>query len=121
LLTIFIAIAGAIGALLRYWLSTLIPSIFIMNFPVSTLFINVVGTFILSWFFSYIHTTKKFPTPLKNAIASGLIGSFTTFSTFNVELVQLLETHSFVTAVIYFIASVGGGYGCVLLGRRVIQ
>lgn len=116
-----IAIAGSVGALLRYTIGAIIPSIFILDFPVSTLVINLVGTFMLSWFFSYTETSENFPLSLKAAISTGLIGSFTTFSTFNVELLQLLQTHAYFATGIYLLASIAGGYACVRLGRRLAQ
>lgn len=114
-----IGIAGAIGALLRYVFGVFIPSTYFIGFPVSTLVINLSGSLGLGWFFTWIAKYNTFPNRARTAIATGFIGSFTTFSTFNIELIQLMEKEKFFFAVLYFICSTIGGFLFSSLGYRL--
>jgi len=107
---------GALGALLRYLIGIIIPSTYLMGFPLSTLVTNLMGCFGLSWFLTWVTTHPSFPQKIQTAITTGFIGSFTTFSTFNIELIQLLEKHYFFYACFYFVLSTVGGYLFCLIG-----
>ncbi|WP_338083470.1 fluoride efflux transporter CrcB [Fictibacillus nanhaiensis] len=109
-----IASGGMIGAILRFWIGLLLfePEAL---FPFPTLFINLGGTFILGWF--VVYGTKLFNSKtLILGIQTGFLGSFTTFSTFSVELVLLLEKSFFEIALLYFVISALGGITAILLG-----
>jgi CrcB protein len=108
--------AGAIGALLRYTFGMFIPSTYFMGFPLHTLVINLSGSFALSCFFTWISKYGIFPSWARTAIATGFIGSFTTFSTFNIELIQLVKENQLFYAGLYFICSAAGGYFFSWLG-----
>ncbi|MQR96881.1 fluoride efflux transporter CrcB [Fictibacillus phosphorivorans] len=112
-----VAWGGIVGALLRFWCG-----LFLFNpessFPFPTFFVNVVGSFILGWF--VIYGAKK----IKNnnmilALQTGVIGSFTTFSTFNTEIVLLLEEQYYKTAILYFTTSAITGVIAIYLGMKV--
>jgi CrcB protein len=120
MLYVMIGTAGAVGALLRYAFGILIPSTYFIGFPVSTLVINISGSFGLSWFFAWL-ATHTFPNWTKTAIATGFIGSFTTFSTFNLELIQLWEKEQFFFALLYLISSTVGGYFFGLWGYELAK
>jgi CrcB protein len=117
----FIGIAGAIGALLRYGIGLIIPSTSYMGFPVHTLCINLLGCFFLSWFFTWVAEHDYFPNWFIPAIATGFIGSFTTFSTFNIEIIQLVEKNKISFAVTYLFLSMGGGYISCLTGYHLAK
>lgn len=113
-----IAIAGILGALLRYGIGQLLPTIFFAGFPLSTLIINLLGCFILSWF-STSALMLTLPTWFRTGFTTGLLGSFTTFSTFSVELIQLVNQGVWTLAILYFVASSLGGYASSLLGYQL--
>jgi CrcB protein len=117
----FIGIAGAIGALLRYGIGVILPSTSYMGFPVHTLCINLLGCFCLSWFFTWVAEHDYFPNWMITAITTGFIGSFTTFSTFNIEIIQLVEENNIFFAVIYLFSSMGGGYIFCLTGYHLAK
>ncbi|MCH5585015.1 fluoride efflux transporter CrcB [Shimazuella sp. AN120528] len=116
-----VGITGAIGALLRYLFGALIPSTYFMGFPVSTLGINLSGSFGLSWFFTWVTKHPSFPDWARTAIATGFIGSFTTFSTFNIELIHLVEKNHLLYSILYFICSTIGGYLFSRLGYEIAK
>lgn len=112
---IYVGIAGAIGALLRYAIS--LP--FVDNemaFPYGTLIVNLIGCYILALltrlFFEKIQWNRTYHV----AITTGLIGSFTTFSTFSVEVIQLIQLHEFLLSFIYVCISLCGGLVLSYLG-----
>ena len=102
-----VGIGGAFGALSRYLISNW--GISWNNFPYVTLGINFVGSFLLA----YILTRQTFiRNPLiKLGVTTGFLGGFTTFSTFSLEALLLLERHLYVSALIYVVCS---SIGCVL-------
>jgi fluoride exporter len=116
-----VGIAGAVGALLRYIIGALIPSTYFMGFPVSTLGINLFGCFGLSCFYTWVTGYDQFPDWLRITIATGLIGSFTTFSTFNIELIQLVEKNNFFYCFLYFFCSAVGGYIFSWMGYKLAK
>ncbi len=115
---LIIGIAGIIGALLRYGIGILLLTVFFAGFPVSTLLINLLGCFILSWFSSSAQM-MTLPVWFRTGFTSGLLGAFTTFSTFSVELIQLVNKGAWTLAIIYFLASSLVGYGVSFLGHQI--
>jgi CrcB protein len=118
---VIVGIAGAMGALLRYAIALIIPSSYFFDFPISTLLINWMGCLCLSWFFSWSRNYSIFPLWAHTAITTGLIGSFTTFSAFQVELMQLVEKNYFYSAFLYLFLSSIGGYAFSLFGIFLTQ
>lgn len=122
---VVIGIAGAIGAVLRYFVSILIPVMWLNGFPMSTLAVNYMGCLGLSWFSVRFFDDPTIAKWMKLGITTGLIGSFTTFSTFSLELVTMIHEERYIMALIYFLTSSVGGvlfaYLGVVLGRRHIH
>lgn len=104
---LYVAIFGAFGAVSRYWISS---SLSPEAFPYNTLMINILGCFLLSIVVKYLTTLNKLPKNLVNALGTGFIGSFTTFSAFSVEVSKLIIQGSYFFAVSYVIVSVAGGF-----------
>lgn len=114
---IFVAIGlgGCLGAISRYYISMLAANTAV--FPFSTLCINLVGCFCLAFLF----TTFTNRTPLVLGIGTGFLGAFTTFSTFSVETLLLLENSKWGQALAYCLMSVFGGLVCAWLGARLAR
>ncbi|HZG71343.1 MAG TPA: fluoride efflux transporter CrcB [Chondromyces sp.] len=108
---------GFAGAILRYLAGKWIP--LIDGFPLGTLFVNLVGCFFLAWFFTI--TTRKWTIPpaLKLSIGTGILGSFTTFSTFSLETVHLLQQHYYYYALCYVLLSTIGGIAFAIIGAKL--
>ncbi|MBE2984297.1 CrcB family protein [Campylobacter sp. RM9344] len=83
---ILVGFGGFFGAIFRYGLDILINKIFITSFPLSILFINSLGSFFIGVLFSL-----KFDPSLKFFLITGLLGGFTTFSTFSYQTVTLFS------------------------------
>ncbi len=109
---------GIIGALLRYYLGISIHEWWVYSFPLGTLLINYIGAFTLGWF-TYNVAHLKIPEWFRIGFATGLIGSFTTFSTFSVETVNLLDKGLIIYALGYVALSLFGGLMFPFLGYRM--
>jgi len=90
--TIAIAAGGALGALLRYWTSTAMHSRLGSTFPYGTLTVNIVGSLLMG--FLYIWLTERLASgpAVRAFLLIGLLGAFTTFSTFSMETLNLVES-----------------------------
>ena len=92
-----VGIGGAIGASLRYFLSQII--VYEAGFPLATCIANLIGCFLLSYLLSG-KLLKSYP-KMKLALTTGLLGSFTTFSTFSNETISLISDQLYGIAFVY--------------------
>lgn len=88
---IFIALGGATGACLRYFLSQLILQWFGKGFPFGTLVVNIVGSFFLGLLYSLLEHGQLEAALWRTTIGIGFLGAFTTFSTFSVDTLMLFQ------------------------------
>ena len=104
--TLAIAGGGAIGALLRFWMSTGIHNLLGRGFPYGTLAVNVVGSLLMG--FLYVMLIDKLPLgpAWRAALLVGLLGAFTTFSTFSIETLNLMEEGELIKAFLNIMLSV---------------
>jgi CrcB protein len=103
--TLYVALAGAAGAVARYRLGVLVG---VRSFPWTTLAINVVGSFALALVLAGPAASRWSPATA-TAVSVGLLGAFTTFSTFSYETVELVRTDRPAAALAYVLASLLGG------------
>jgi CrcB protein len=99
--TLFVFIGGGVGSLLRHWLSYVIPSV--SGFPMPTLLVNVVGCFLIGWLMAQLSITADNATStiLPFLLVSGFCGGFTTFSTFSLENIKLLQQQQIGLSLLY--------------------
>lgn len=104
---IYVGIAGAIGAMLRYFIGI---SLFTDRvFPWATLLINLAGSFLLAWLTTSFFKRHSFSSAASTAIGTGFVGSFTTFSTLSVETVELFKSEQWELGIVYVVISLFGG------------
>ena len=103
---IYIATGGAVGAIVRFISSNFFKILF-PNFPIGTLFVNFIGSFFIG-FLLYIleNQYSNNSSFIKYFLIIGLLGSFTTFSAFSIETVQLFNDKKFILSIIYILLSV---------------
>lgn len=87
-----IASGGAIGALLRYWTSTAVHARLGMAFPYGTLTVNVIGSLLIGFLYIWLIERMAAGPSLRAFLIIGLLGAFTTFSSFSMETLNLLES-----------------------------
>ena len=112
-------VGGFLGAILRYQISIMIPTN--NGFPLSTLLINIVGCFTLGWFLTFTSIRWRISKEIQIGISTGLIGAFTTFSTFSVENISLLLAHQYGLSAAYICLSIGLGIGFTYVGSKLAQ
>ena len=118
---ISIAVGGALGALLRYFLGNQISIMFGTNFPFSILIINVIGSFFMGMAIESFNLFSISNEPLQKFLTVGILGAFTTFSTFSLDAVDLILKNRFSDAFIYIFASVILAIGFLFLGIQLIK
>ncbi len=91
----FIAIGGAFGACSRYLISELCVMLMGRGFPYGTLTVNVVGSFIMGLLIAAFETELLAQVPWRQVIGLGFLGALTTFSTFSMDNVLLLQQGAF--------------------------
>jgi CrcB protein len=93
-----IGIGGFIGTILRVYISSYMNSNFNHNIPIGTLFVNLIGSFILGVLFAYFNYTTIFSPAVKSFLSTGMMGALTTYSTFAIESFFLLNGGLYILA-----------------------
>jgi fluoride exporter len=97
---ILIGLAGLIGTLCRYWLSGLVARQYGETFPWGTLVVNVIGCFLAGSLFYLMEERFLVSPTLRTVILIGLLGGFTTFSSFGLQTFTLLREGEFALAAL---------------------
>lgn len=118
-----IAVGGAIGAVMRYWMSTAVYSVMGRGFPYGTLAVNVLGSLLMGFLFVFLIERAALPPVWRAAVLVGVLGAFTTFSTFSIETVALMEQSAWMKVMSNIILSVvlcvAGAWLGLILGRQL--
>ncbi|MFC4098142.1 fluoride efflux transporter CrcB [Paenibacillus xanthanilyticus] len=115
---IALAAGGFAGTLLRYWLGEAIPTLG-DGFPLGILIINLLGCFALGVLFAATPGRWSLPPQVRLGLGTGVMGAFTTFSTFSVQSADLVRSGHGVTAGLYIALSVVGGLALAFAGARL--
>ncbi|MEP6569327.1 MAG: fluoride efflux transporter CrcB [Acidobacteriota bacterium] len=106
---IYIGLAGAVGTLLRYWLSESVAKKFGETFPASTLVVNLLGCFLAGLVFVLMFDRYLVNPTVRTVVLIGLLGGFTTFSAFGLQTFTLLRDGEMGLALLNIgISNVGG-------------
>lgn len=107
----YIAVGGFFGAISRFAISNYFSKVSKMDIPLGTIFVNLLGAFLLGLFVQLGLSGSA------NAlIAIGFLGSFTTFSTVMLEMVQMIKSGNRIVFFTYFFISYVGGILCAFMG-----
>ena len=109
-----IGAAGALGAMFRFFVSSLCGRLFRTEFPVGTLVINLTGSLLLGWFLTVIRDRMPVSDTFRLTVAVGFVGAYTTFSTFAFESNSLLEDGAGIKAMLNM-------FGSLLLGLLAVR
>ena len=119
----YIALGGALGAVLRYAVTNGVHAMIGRGFPYGTLTVNVVGSLIMGLMYIIFIERVSNNLPLRVMIITGFLGAFTTFSTFSIETFNLLENGEAAKALINVLISVIlcllAAWAGVIIGREL--
>ena len=118
---IAIAAGGAVGALMRYGMSNAVYAMLGRSFPYGTLAVNVFGSLLMGFLFVLLIERSTFDVLWRSAILIGGLGAFTTFSTFSIETLNLIENGSVTLALLNMLLSVALCIIAVWLGVAVAR
>jgi fluoride exporter len=108
------AVGGALGALARWGLSEVVPSP--GGWPWATLLVNLSGCFLLGALLAIVGRSSREPAWVKPFLGVGVLGGYTTYSTFAVEVVRQAEAGAVLLAAGYVLVSVVGGVSALAAG-----
>ncbi|MBL6991276.1 MAG: fluoride efflux transporter CrcB [Bacteriovoracaceae bacterium] len=116
-----IGIGGFCGAISRFYLSKTINNMFQNDFPLGTLLINIIGCLLLGALMSYVVNHQLSKHGLTIFLTVGFLASFTTFSSFAYETLQLLQTSQLRLAVLNVVFNLTIGLLATTLGFFLIN
>lgn len=111
-----IAVFAVIGAFARYGQTLIVQSLLGRSFPYATLSINVLGSFLMGFLFFLTLERLDVGPALRTGILTGGLGAYTTFSTFSLESLNLMENGEPAKALLYVAASVVLSIGAAVFG-----
>ncbi len=106
---LWIGLGGFLGANARYIVVTWVTAQLGMTFPYGTMAVNLSGSFVLCFLVSFYSEQGAMPLPFRLAFLVGFLGSYTTFSTFSNEWLQLVQRGDMLRSFGYLLGSVLGG------------
>ena len=118
---IAVAIGGAFGAVGRLLIHNGISHFFGHGFPLGTIVINILGSFCLGGVLQLFSYTYVVSPEIRAFFVIGILGAFTTFSTFSLDFVTLWERDEILLAWLYFLVSVSFGIVGFLAGTMITK
>ena len=119
-----VAAGGAVGAVARNGVSRAAMHLLGPNFPWGTLTVNVLGSFAMGFFVVWLAHREPATPALRAFLTVGMLGAFTTFSTFSLDVVTLYRDRTLMIAGAYILASlilsVGGLFAGLAAGRHIL-
>ncbi|MGC9154637.1 MAG: fluoride efflux transporter FluC [Ferrimicrobium sp.] len=113
-----IAVGGALGSLLRYWLEIHLGSS--LRFPLGIFAANIAGSFVIGVTLTLLPLVSLRSGPLLRLfLATGFCGGLTTLSTLAVSLAEQIAHLGFLAAGVYAIITIGAGLGAAIIGRTI--
>jgi CrcB protein len=119
---LLVAVGGALGSMARYGTGVLVGRAWSSSFPLGTMLINIAGSLAMGLFIGYLaRTTPSWQADARLFVAVGIFGGFTTFSSFSLDAIAMMERGEIGLALLYVVVSVVIGiaalYGGLLLMR----
>lgn len=116
-----VAAGGAVGALGRYALSHAVTAAFGYGFPLATLVVNLAGSFAMGVLVELIALVWSPGAELRSFLVTGVLGAFTTFSTFSLDVASLIQRGAWGAAALYVSVSVAVGVVALFVGMALTR
>ena len=117
---LLVGLGGFIGGISRYLITLFIQNKFLSTFPFGTMFVNILGCFLIGVIFG-LSEKGNFSPAWRMFLATGILGGFTTFSSFSNETVSMLRDAQYVPALSYVAFSVIIGLSATIAGVALIK
>lgn len=118
---LIVAFGGAVGAVARYWLGGLVYARWPMSFPLGTFVVNLTGSFLIGFCLALFSLHVAIHPHWRLLLVAGFAGAYTTFSTFEYEMLQLFEKGQSAMALLYLALSVITGFIAVWMGSLIVR
>jgi CrcB protein len=116
--SLLVALGGGTGAWLRFAAGRLVPT---AQFPFATLAVNLLGSLAMGLLAGWLVRSGQASESWRLAIGVGLLGGFTTFSAFSLDLVELAQRGQWAHAILYAALSLAGGVAGLLAGLALAR
>ena len=121
MLYLIVFIGAGIGGALRHGVNVGAARLFGLGFPYGTLIVNVVGSFLMGLLAGFFGYRAGIPQHVRLFLTTGILGGFTTFSTFSLDAALLIERHSLRMAAGYLVGSVAAGLAALFFGLALFR
>jgi fluoride exporter len=102
---LFVGLGGFVGTVFRYWLSGVVARRYGETFPLGTLVVNAIGCFVIGFLFYFFYDRALTTPTARTVVLIGLIGGFTTFSSYGLQTFTLVRDGELFLALVNVVAS----------------
>ena len=121
MLYLIVFIGAGIGGALRHGVNVSAGRLFGLGFPYGTLIVNVFGSFVMGLFAGYFLFRPGVGQHVRLFLTTGILGGFTTFSSFSLDTALLIERHAYWMATAYVAGSIVAGLVALFAGMSVFR
>ena len=118
---LIVFLGAGVGGALRHGVNVAAVRLFGYGFPLGTLIVNIVGSFIMGLLAGYFAFRPGIPQEMRLFLTTGILGGFTTFSAFSLDAALLVERHNYALAAGYIAGSVGVSIAALFLGLALFE
>ncbi|NTV28829.1 MAG: fluoride efflux transporter CrcB [Candidatus Omnitrophica bacterium] len=118
--TLWIFLGGGIGSVARFWLSSTVLRATSGVFPAGTMAVNLLGCFVIGSLWALTERVPAAPA-FRNFMFVGVLGGFTTFSSFGLETLNLMRAGEWRFALVNILVSNVAGIGLAVLGFMIFR
>ncbi len=118
---VLVALGGGLGAACRFILSSQMARLFGTAFPYGTLTVNLLGGFLMGALVAWLALRVDGGASLRAFLGVGVLGGFTTFSAFSLEVMLLIERQAWLAAAVYMTVSVMASVLALALGAALVR
>lgn len=116
-----VAVGGALGSVCRYLVGVGAGRLLGAGFPFGTIIVNIVGSFIMGLFIELLALKFDGSEPLRLFVAVGILGGFTTLSSFSLDTIVLFERGAVAAAAVYVSASIVLSLAGLVAGLHLVR